>query len=178
MNRIRIALTALVLAFVAGALPRPALAADKGLIGYVNLQRAIVEVEDGKRAKARLEKTFKEKQAALQKEEAELEAMKEQLKGADMSKEDPETRAKVLALQKKFLALREALMKEQQELKKLEGEALSKITKKMRKVVEQLGKSGGYMMIIEAQESSILFAKPHLDVTNEVIRRYNAKYGK
>ena len=33
-------------------------------------------------------------------------------------------------------------------------------------------------MIMEAQESSLLFAKAHLDLTNEVIRKYNARYGK
>lgn len=150
--------------------------AKEGLIGYVNLQRAITETEDGKKAKAKLEKAFKEKQAKLQEEEKALQALKDQL-GEDVDTEDPETRAKILELQKRYLALREQLLKEQQELKRLEGEELAKITKRLRVIIREIGKSGGYIMIMEAQESSILFAKPHLDITNEVIRRYNARHG-
>ncbi len=158
-------------------LEAPAFAAE-GAIGYVNLQRAIVEVEDGKKAKATLEETFKKKQVALRAKEEELEKMKERLQSSGLNQDDPAARAQMLDFQKKFLALRETLMKEQQELKKLEVEALSKITAKLRKIIEAIGKKEGYLLIMEAQESSLLFAKPHLDLTNEVIRKYNAKPSK
>lgn len=174
MKALRTVLFGLVLS-TAVALAPSARAAD--VIGYVNLQRAILEVEDGKKAKARLKKTFEEKQAKLQKEEAELEKLRAQLEGADPETADDATKAKAIELQKRFLKLRQDLMNEQQDLKKLESEALSAITDKMRKVIAQMGKKGGYLMIMEAQESSLLFAKPHLDITNEVIRKYNAKYG-
>lgn len=157
--------------------PAPGLAAED-TIGYVNLQRAIVEVEDGKRAKAKLEAAFKEKQSALREKEEELESMKKRLEAANIDRDDPKARAQLLEFQKKFLSLRERLLKEQQELKQLEGEALSAITKKLRKIIEEVGKKGGYTLIMEMSESSLLFAKPHLDLTNEVIRKYNARHSR
>ena len=33
-----------------------------------------------------------------------------------------------------------------------------------------------HTLILEVAESRLLFAKPHLDLTNEVIRKYNGKY--
>ena len=175
MNIARLGLAGLILVAAFSAQPASAQAA-KSNIGYVNLQRAIIEVEDGKKAKARLEKTFKQKQTALRAKEQELESMKKRLEGSGMKQDDPKSRAQVLEFQKKFMALRETLMKEQQELKKLEGQALSEITKKLRKIIREIGRRGGYLMIMEAQESSLLFAKPHLDITNEVIRKYNARH--
>ena len=39
-----------------------------------------------------------------------------------------------------------------------------------------MGREQGYTMIVE--KSSVLYAKNHLDLTNELIRRYNNAYGK
>ncbi|MEO1230606.1 MAG: OmpH family outer membrane protein [Myxococcota bacterium] len=154
------------------AFERSSVAAEE-LIGYVNLQRAIVEVEDGKKAKSSLEATFKKKQASLRGKEKELEDMQKALQDQGLDPSDPAAQAKMRDFQKKFLALRETLMKEQQELKRLEAQALGKITKRMRGIIADMGKAGGYTLILEAQESSLLFAKNHLDLTNEVIRKYN-----
>ena len=177
MNTARTILFGLLLAAGIGVRPAVARAANE-VIGYVNLQRAIIETEDGKRAKKKLEATFKKKQKALRAKEEELDTMKKRLEGSAMKKDDPEAKAQVMEFQRKFVALRETLVKEQQELKKLEGDALSKITTKLRGIIKQIGKSGGYTLIIEAQESSLLFAKPHLDLTNEVIRKYNQSSAK
>ena len=36
--------------------------------------------------------------------------------------------------------------------------------------------SASARLILEVSDSRLLFAKPHLDLTNELIRKYNAKY--
>lgn len=171
-------ISALVL-FLAATSARPSFAA-KDNIGYVDIRRAIAEVEDGKRAKKELEATFTKKQSALRKEESELEAMKKRLEGANIQQDDPKVRAQVMEFQRKFTALRQRLIKEQQEFEKLQSQAFSKISSKIRDIVKNIGKSQGYTLIMEAQGTSLLFAKPHLDLTNEVIRRYNqgAKTGR
>ncbi len=147
----------------------------KEVIGYVNLQRAILEVDEGKRAKSALKKTFDEKQAALQKREAELKALKDALE-AQSKKDDPATQQKRLDFQNKLLDLQQVFVKEQQELQQLEQKKLGVITDKMRKIIEEIGKQGEYTIILEIQESRLLYAKAHLDLTNEVIRKYNATH--
>jgi outer membrane protein len=150
-------------------------ASDDALIGYVNIQRAIVEVEEGKRAKEKLKATFDVKQKALSDKESELKKMKDAIEKESVVKDDAATRQKKAEFQTKLLELQQVFMKEQQELQAEEAKALSGITEKMKKVIQEIGEQGGYTLILEIQDSRLLFAKPHLDLTNEVIRKYNAR---
>ncbi len=145
------------------------------LIGYIDLQKAIVTVEEGKRAKAALKKTYDAKQAELTAKEAELKELKDTIE-REASIDTPESRARRAQFQSKLMALQQAFMQEQQQLQQLEAKELSVITEKMRAVIAQIGKAGGYTLILEVQTNRLLYAKDHLDLTNEVIRKYNAKY--
>ncbi len=149
---------------------------DEVLIGYVNLQRAILEVEEGKRAKASLKVTFEAKQAELQKREAELMKLKEALEREAAAASEAANRQKVIEFQNKMMELQKVFMEEQKGLAELEQKELAGITNKMRGVIDDIGKVGGYTLILEIQDSRLLFAKTHLDLTNEVIRKYNSKF--
>lgn len=168
-------LSAAVLSFSARA--EAAKPQEPVLIGYVNLQRAILEVEEGKRAKASLKATFDQKQKKLNERETDLVKMRDQLKAESQSgKDDAATRQRLLDFQNKLVELQQVFMKEQQELQEQEQKQLAGITQKMRQVIEEIGKAGAYTLILEVQESRLLYAKTYLDLTNEVIRKYNAKY--
>lgn len=167
-------LLSLALALV-GSTARPALAkAADPVLGYVHLQRAILEVEEGKRAKAKLQKTVEQKQKSLLEKEKELKALKEKLeKQSVVKKDDAATRVQKAEFETKVMELQQTFMQEQKELQQLEAKTLSGITKKMKKVIEKIGKSEGYTLILEIQQNRLLFAKGHLDITNQVIRQYN-----
>lgn len=155
----------------------PAAFAAEPLIGYVDLNRAIEAVEDGRRAKAELQETFKKKQAELSKREEELNELKKAIEAQmSVAAETPETRAKMVEFETKRRELGQIFMKEQQELAQLEQKALAAIAAKMRAIVETVGKEGGYALILEISGNRLLYAKDHLDLTNEVIRKYNQKY--
>ena len=152
---------------------KTALAANP-VLGYVHLQRAILEVEEGKRAKAKLQKTVEKKQKSLMAKEKELKTLKEALdKQSVVKKDDPAIRAQKAEFETKLMELQQIFVQEQQELQKLEAKTLSGITKKMRKIIRGIGRTEGYTLILEIQENRLLFAKKHLDLTNQVIRRYN-----
>jgi outer membrane protein len=147
------------------------------VIGYVSIQRAILETEEGKRAKKQLKGTFEEKQKRLTDRETEIMKLKEALeREAAGGKDDPEMRKKVIDFQNKLLELKQIFMKEQQDLAEAEQKQLGDITGKMKKIIEEIGQQGGYTLILEVADSRLLYAKPHLDLTNEVIRKYNAKF--
>lgn len=146
------------------------------LIGYVNVARAVVEVNEGKRAQKRLRAAVEKKQAALGEKKKALDKIKAAIDRESVVKDSAETRARMADFQTKVAALQQDFMKEQQSLQQDERKALEGITKKMRSVIAEIGKKGGYALILEGGESRLLFAKPHLDLTNEVIRSYNAKH--
>lgn len=149
---------------------------DDVLIGYVNVQRAILEVEEGKRAKDALKKIFEDKQKRLTEQENELKKMKESIEKDAAGKSTPALEQRKAEFQNKLVQLQQNFMKEQQELSADEQKQLQGITDKMRKIVQEMGEQGQYTIILEIQDSRLLYAKPHLDLTNEVIRKYNARY--
>ncbi len=159
---------------LAALLSQPAFAAPKEdpLIGYVDLQRAIVSVEEGKRAKAAIEKVFSEKQEQITAKEQKLKDLQEELR-ATAASDSPEVKARQAEFQGRLVELQQTIMKEQKELQNLEQQQLASITNKMRETISAIGKAGGYTLILEVQSNRLLFAKQHLDLTNQVIREYN-----
>src|SRR5688500_20071055 len=58
-------------------MPSPYTTLFRSKIGVVDLQRALVETEDGRKAKDQLKKLFEQRQKTLDKQQDELKAMKE-----------------------------------------------------------------------------------------------------
>ena len=157
------------------ALSTPALAEDVKL-GFVDLQRALNEVDEGATAKKALKKEFDEKQKTLDAKQNELKALKEELDSRGTMMKPEVKQEKLNDLQKRLLETQQLYFQLQQELSKREGEATAEIFKKMGVILQTLGEEQSFAMIVE--KSAVVYAKPSLDVTNELIRRYNDSYGK
>jgi outer membrane protein len=163
---------AAVAAFFLAAVP----AAAQARIAIVDLQRALNEVEEGASAKSALKKEFDDKQKQLDTRQGELKQMKDEL-DAQSTMMTPEKKAeKVAELQRKLMEVQQIYMNLQQDLSKREQEATAKIFEKMAIILRQVGEEDGFDAIVE--RTAVPYFKPSLDVTNELIRRYNAAYGK
>jgi outer membrane protein len=150
-------------------------AAQEAKLGYVDLQRALNEVEEGAAAKKALKKEFDDKQKQLDAKQNELKALKDELdqRGSMMK---PEVKQEKMAdLQKKLLETQQTYVQLQQDLSKREQDATGEIFKKMGVILNTMGEEQGYTLIVE--KSAVLYAKSALDLTNELIRRYNDAYG-
>jgi outer membrane protein len=169
----RILIAALTLSAMAG-LPRPARAEIK--IGYVDLQRALEETDEGKKAKAKLKSDFEKKQKELDVRQEELKKMKTELdKQASVLK--PEAlQQKQQELQQKLIALQETYVRLQKELQEREATETGRIFKRMSTVIAQIAQKEGVTYVLE-KNTGILYAPPSLDLTNELIRMYNAAPG-
>jgi outer membrane protein len=145
-------------------------------IGYVDLQRALNEVEEGASAKAKLKREFDEKQRQLDQKQNELKAMKDEIDARGMMMTPEAKQEKLAELQKKLMEVQQLYMTLQQDLSQKEAQVTSGIFAKMGTLLETMGREQGYTMIVE--KSAVLYAKNHIDLTNELIRRYNQAYGK
>lgn len=156
-------------------LSTPALANEVKL-GFADLQRALNEVDEGATAKKALKKEFDEKQKTLDAKQNELKALKDELDSRGTMMKPEVKQEKLNDLQKRLLETQQLYFQLQQELSKREGEATAEIFKKMGVILTTLGEEQGFSLIVE--KSAVVYAKPSLDVTNELIRRYNDAYGK
>lgn len=147
-------------------------------IAFVDLQRALLEVEEGKKAKATLEKMKTERQAELDKKQEELRALQKNFEAQKAFMKDDVRQAKEKEFREKLGQLQMTFAQLQKELAQEEAKLTKSIFERMARILAKMGEAEGFTMIFEKTESSILWAPRHLDLTNDLIRRYNAGEGK
>lgn len=147
-----------------------------GNIAFVDLQRALEETNDGKAAKARLKSDFDKKQTELDAKQEELKKMKDALdKKAALMK--PEALQKEQQdFQQRFVQLQETFQRLQKDLAGKEQEATRGILAKLTGVVQKIAERDHFSMVLE-RSAAVVWGQPSLDITNDVIRMYNASAG-
>jgi outer membrane protein len=163
----------------AAAVMDQSVARAEGLrIGYVDMQRALNDTEDGKRAKARLKGIFDRKQKELDQKQTELKKMKEDLDRQRTLLDAPKIAAKEREMQEKFLGLQQLYLKHQKDLAEEEGKAMKGILQRMQGIIAAIAQAEGLGFIFEKTEANLLWAKSEFDLTSQLVRRYNAGEGK
>jgi outer membrane protein len=163
------------LALAAPLLTGAAAQAAEFKAGFVDLQRALLEVEEGRAAKARLQKMVEDKQKELDQEQ---EALRKELQTLDKqaSAMSEETRIqKQTQLQQRALALGQKWEKGQKEMAQKERSELQAIFSKMDPIIAEIAQREGLTMVFEKTDSGLVFAPSSLDLTNELVRVYNSR---
>lgn len=141
-------------------------------IGYVDMQLAIQQTSDGKKAKKNLEGIAKGKEDKLKSLEAELKKKGDEFKKKASIYDEATKRKKQMELQKEFYDLQQLLGQSQAELRQKEEEALKPIVTKIRQQIESIAKKGNYTMVLEKSENLVLFATKDIDLTDQVVKAY------
>ena len=144
-------------------------------LGYVDLQRALNETDDGRKAKESLKKVFDQKQKELDEQQEELKKAIEDLDKKRTLLPADKVREKETELQGRMQKVQQTYLRHQQELSGKEQEATAKIFERMNKIITKIALAENFSMIFD--RGGVVFAKPHLDLTNELIRRYNSGEG-
>ena len=170
MRRLLVSLLAL------AAFGLPAVASAEMKIGYVNLQRALNEVDEGQAARERLKAQFEKSQKQLDKEQQALKAKKEELDKKRLAMDEDTLRKKMAELDQELVRVSNLYAKLQKELSEAEARATQEIFQKMQALVGQIAQQEGFTYVLEMNEAGIVYAPPSLDLTNDLVRRYNATH--
>lgn len=164
-------------AMALGALTPRLSAAQATKVAIVDLQRAINETEEGRKAKDRLKKLFESRQQGLDKKQQDLKKLKDELDQQKnvLSREALET--KVESYQKQLVDLQQIYVDYQRELAEKEGELTKTIVERMERILRRIGQTDGYSLIMERSEAGVIYVPTNLDLTDVVIQRYNAGEG-
>ncbi len=168
-----IALLAAVLIIPAGR----AIAAE-AKIGYVDLQKALLEVEEGKTAKSSLQVYFEEKQKMLDAESTRLQQAKDDLEKQAMAISPEVYKQKETDLQKQLIEAQKLYYNLQMELKQKEQDAVAPILDKMQVILKDVAEKEGYDLILDKNSSGIVYAPMKYDLTAQLIRLYDERFGK
>lgn len=145
-------------------------------LGYVDLQRALQEVGEGRAARDRLKADMEKRKSELEGEQNKLREDKSVLdKQASMMSEEVRNQ-KFTELQKRLFDLTQRAEKMQAELAQAEQKELKKIFEKMDPIISAIATREGLTMVFEKTDSGLVFAPASLDLTNELVRTYNDKF--
>lgn len=157
------------------AVPQAARAAELK-IGFVNLQQAVSEVDEGKAARDALKKEFEQKQKMLDDKQNELKKMKEDLEKQMVVMSEEAKREKAMDFERKVNEMQQVYVQMQKDLSDREREMMKVIFDKMEAVIKDIAQAEGYAYVFEQQNAGLIVAPPSANMTNELVRRYNAKY--
>jgi outer membrane protein len=141
-------------------------------IAMVNMQTVLLETNQGKAARKKLEESSNAKQKKLEKKRKKLEADQAKLK--DLAGEA--LMAAQESLQKELLEMQNVYMTMQQELAQQEGQVLEDMYKKCQAIVDKIAGEMEIDLVLIRDENSVLYVDDGLDITGLVIKRYNEKH--
>lgn len=165
----RFIITALVTACISAT---TAFAADLKL-GYIDMQRAINTSEAGKEAKEQLAARLKKYQDEINAKQDELKRLKEELEKQGAFLNDSTRAAKEKDYQQRLKEFQRFTKDAQDEMQGKDEEFTRKILEAMEKVIQEFGRKNGYTFIFVRNES-MLFVDEKADLTDEVLKLFNA----
>lgn len=142
-------------------------------IGFIDVQRVLARSQAGVAAREQLER----EKAAMQKEmdgrRVDMEKLREELekKGPLMTAEV--RREKQELFEKKRRDAARMADDFQKDLEKKESGLLQKVLADLSTVIDRVGKSKGYWLVVERSRGGVLYAANEADLTDEVIRVYD-----
>ncbi len=141
--------------------------------GIVDMQRIILTVDEGKDARAGLEKEIKAKEEEFKKRKEGLDKLnKEWKEEAPILSEEARAR-KQQDFQDKVVEFRNDEMTFQNQIKQKEGQATQRIAMKVTSLVDSLVKNENIDAVFEVNSSGLLYVKNPVDLTESVIKKYN-----
>lgn len=151
-----------------------AYAQSTGKIGYIDLQRVILESKAGKAAKSAFEREFNQKAALIEQKKKALDQEKESfMKQSSVMDEEARLR-KADELQRKEKDLNRTRDDYRDELQRRDLDLSKQILSQVVEIINKIGESEGYEIILEKSEGGVLCCR-RADITERVIKAFDAK---
>ncbi len=164
--------TALLGTILLSLFARP-LRAEEVKLGFVDLRRALAETDEGRKARATLKRDFDKKQKELDEQQEDVKKAIEDLNKKRTLLPAETVRQKEAELQDRVGKVQQTYMRHQQDLAAKEEQATQPIVDRLQRIIAKIAVAENFTMVLD-KSAGVVYAKPHLDLTNEVIRRFNA----
>jgi outer membrane protein len=145
-------------------------------VAFVDMQRALNDSNAGKKAKGDFRSEIMRLQSKLERQQNEVQALKDELDKKGMLMREDERRNLQDDYTRKLRDFERAYKDSKDELQQKDNEITGSIIRDLAYVVRNVGERDGYTLVLE--KGSLLWAPPSIDITNEVIREYNASASK
>lgn len=151
-------------------------AADRLKVAIVDVQAAILQTNEGKAAREKIEKEVAQKRQDLLGQQNSLKKMQEEFQAQQSVLSDADKQSKQKEFQTKLQAFQQAQMNFEQEAKQKEMAALQKIFQNIQTEVQKIAKQKTYDMVFDKSAAVLLYANNTTDITSDVVAIYNKDF--
>ena len=141
-------------------------------VGFVDIQRVLARSSAGVAAREQLEKEKAAMQRQVDAQRGDIEKLRDELKKGQLLSVDAR-REKQEQLERKVRDARRLVDDLQGTLQKKEEALLAKVLQDVSGLIQKVSKDRGFGLVLERQRSSILYATPESDLTDDVLRAYD-----
>lgn len=170
MNKLTVLISLAILLVLMTSIPLSAQQPAK--VGIIDSQRAFEQSEEGKKAAAQVQERDTKIKNELKKLDDSIRLLEARLSTAQLTMTQEALIALQSDLEKKRTERKRYEEDATQDFARLRASLVSKLQAEMLTIVKAMRKERGYDLIMET--TSIVDADPAFDITDELIRRYNA----
>lgn len=145
-------------------------------IGVVDLQRALQSVNDGKKAKGKLEKEVHKRQKDFDRMQDDLKKLKDELEQKIAVMTEDVKRQKLQDYQRRLMEVQDYYLNNQRELAEMEQNLTRPIFERFHRILQEIGAKENFTLIVDRQ--AVVFSDAGTDLTERLIQEYNAGKGK
>ncbi len=148
-------------------------------VGIINIQRAIVESTEGKKAADDLTKRFTPKRTELDRKQKEVQDLQKKLEDGKNTLSDDMRANLIRDIERKTKDFNRDNDDATTDFQQAEQQLINTIGTKVMKVVDEYARKNTYDVILDvsSQQSPILWATNRIDITDEIIGAYNMVFG-
>lgn len=140
-------------------------------IGVININAAIASTAEGKKAIADLQQKYQPRQQELERLQSEITSIQGQL-GKATSDEDQRRLSRDLEDKQKIM--KRSTDDAQSDFNSDRDEVIRRIGQKMVRIIQEYAPQNGMALVIDGTQVPIYYADKNLDITEAVVKRYDA----
>lgn len=145
-------------------------------IGVVDLQRALMSVNEGRKAKEKLEREVQQRQKSFDRMQDDLKKLKDEIEQKISVMTEEMKRQKLQEYQRKLMELQDYYLNNQRELAEMEAKMTKPILERFQRILQEIGAKEGFTIIVD--KAAVLYNDAATDLTDRLIQDFNAGKGK
>ncbi len=160
----------MVAALAAAALPA---AAQQVTVAVIDVQRVVTDSDPGKEALQKLQKLQADRVEQGKRIQTDLESLRDQLTKQQLTLAPDKLDELKKKMEDKQIELKRFQDDAQRELEDARRKTLDALEARIMPVIDKVGKEKGYTLIFNKYQSGLVYADDAVDITDEVVRRFN-----
>lgn len=144
-------------------------------VGVIQIQSAIVGTKEGQKAAADLETRFAPKKKDLDKKQADLRSLQEQLQKGGNAMSEAAKQDLMRNIDQKTKSYNRDMEDAQAEYEQEQQKVLSELGQKMMAVIDRYARDNGYSIILDVSNPNtpVLYASNTVDITKQIVELYD-----